>query len=215
MYCRLILILSLILSVSSNADDFKERFYVKAYGGLNFQSGKSLEQEGVANPGATGKLKLDSAFRSGMSFGYKFKPKWSVEFAYDYITNSSNARFSDGTFFQEGDYSSVILFTNMFYHLKTYNKFTPYFGGGLGYIQEIDIDLETSGVESSFSTRGGMALQISAGAEYKINKQFFVFTDLTYVSASGIDLKAQQGPNRINNVDYTPVSIMFGLKYAF
>lgn len=208
--------LTSLLSFNSFAEETSDsKFYVKAYGGINIQGGQSFDQEGIATPGASGDLDLGTSFRSGASIGYFARPNWSVELTYDYLTNSSSADFSDGASFSDGDYSSVILFLNNYYHLKEIKGFKPFLGAGLGFIQEIDVDIENAGVETSFSTRNKLAFQIAAGTDYKITDSIDVFGSLSFISANDLDMESESTGSEIKNINYTPFSLMFGAKYSF
>lgn len=209
----------LIFSGSAIAQDSNEgRFYGKIYGGVNVLGDESYNQTGVATAGATGDSSFDTGMMAGAAAGYFFTDNIAAEIAWDYRRNDSDSNtFSDGTNFSSGDYASNIFFLNGYYHFNPVmkSKFRPYLGAGLGYVQEIDLDLEAGGVETSYSSDGEVAAQLIAGTSYALTKSWDLTADVRYVRAWGMDLKQENGTSQINDIDYDPVSVTFGAVYKF
>jgi outer membrane protein W len=196
------------------------KFFGKLYGGASILGDQSISQTGVAAPGATSDASFDAGMVAGGAAGYYFTDNISAELAWDYRSNNlDKANFSDGTNFNDGDFASNIFFVNGYYHLDPImnSKFRPYVGAGLGYVQEIDIDLKnTGGAETSYSQDGEIAYQLIAGTSYGLTNNWDLTADIRYMRADGINLKTESGGTaELRNVDYDPVSLTVGAVYKF
>ena len=212
----LILVSSILISNSAFADD-KGKWNVKLYSGTSTLSDQSTRQTDVASAGATGKIKNDSGFMAGGSVGYNYNNNLSAEIAWDYRSNDSKTNFSDGSRFNDGDFASNIIFVNGRYTLDpiAQTNLRPYIGGGLGYVEEIDVDLKSGGVERSYSKNSEMAYQFMAGATYPLTEKIDLDAGLRYVRVDNIKLKRENGSGELRNVDYDPLSLAIGLSYKF
>jgi outer membrane protein W len=209
----LFVILMAILSVSAFAE---ERFYARVYGGASVLGNQDISQSGFRAAGVTGEMETSLGYRAGFSFGYNWNESFSTEITWDYITNSAETSFSDGSNYSKGDYSSRLHFLNSYYHFKTSSNFRPYVGVGLGIIQEIDIDLENSSGEQSFSDDGGLGYQLIVGTEYKINNNWGLNFELTNIGFSGPDFRSEGGSSTITDTEgYGPWNVNVGLKFSF
>jgi len=92
---------------------------------------------------------------------------------------------------------------------------TPWVGGGLTWIQELDLDSEGADGERSFSGSGSVGYQLMAGLDYELSDSLYLTSDLRYTSFSGIDLNEEGGNGRIVNIDYQPITVGLGLGYRF
>jgi outer membrane protein W len=212
----LILVSSILISNSAFADD-TGKWYVKLYSGISTLSDQSIRQTDVASAGATGKIKNDSGFMAGGSLGYNYNNNLSVEIAWDYRSNDSKTNFSDGTRFNDGDFASNIFFVNGRYTFDSVaqTNLRPYIGGGLGYVEEIDVDLKSGGVERSYSKNSEMAYQFMAGITYPLTEKIDLDAGLRYIRVDNIKLKRESGSGELRNVDYDPLSLAIGLSYKF
>lgn len=220
------LMIATILSAGApaSADDSMSnegKFFGKLYGGTSILGDQNISQTGVAAVGATSDASFDAGMVVGGAAGYYFTDNISAELAWDYRSNSlDRANFSDGTNFNDGDFASNIFFVNGYYHLDPImnSKFRPYVGAGLGYVQEIDIDLKnaTSGVETSYSQDGEIAYQLIAGTSYGLTDNWDLTADVRYMRADSINLKRETGGTaELSKVDYDPLSLTVGAVYKF
>ncbi len=212
----LILASSILISNFAFADD-TGKWYVKLYSGISTLSDQSTKQTDVASAGASGKIKNDSGFMAGGSVGYNYTNNLSVELAWDYRSNDSKTNFSDGSRFNDGDFASNIFFVNGRYTFDpvAQTNLRPYIGGGLGYVEEIDVDLKSGGVERSYSKNSEMAYQFMAGITYPLTEKIDLDAGLRYVRVDNIKLKRESGSGELRNVDYDPLSFAVGLSYKF
>ena len=210
-----LLVAILMHSAPAIAKDSDEgRRYIKIYGGTNFLSDKSYDQTNVAAVGATGTSSFDTGMMTGAAVGYFFTDHTAAEIAWDYRRNESdNNTFSDGANFSSGDYASNIFFLNGFYHFDRImeSKLRPYLGVGLGYVQEIDLDLEAG----SYSSGGEFATQFVAGTSYSLSKNWDLNADVRFVRASGMNLDKENGAGTIKGIDYNPITLSVGAVYKF
>jgi outer membrane protein W len=205
------------LSSTAFADD-GGKWYGKLYGGASVLGDQTIKQTGVAAGGATGKNENDGGFLAGGAVGYHYSNNLSAELAWDYITNDATNRFSDGTNFNDGDFSSSIFFLNGRYTFDPVmqTKFRPYLGAGIGYVEEIDMDLKnTGGAETSYSQDGEFAYQLMAGASYPVTERIDLDAGVRYVRVDSINLKRESGTGELRNVDYDPLLFTIGASYKF
>ena len=119
--------------------------------------------------------------------------------------------------FNDGDFASNIFFVNGRYTFDpvAQTNLRPYIGGGLGYVEEIDVDLKSGGVERSYSKNSEMAYQFMAGITYPLTEKIDLDAGLRYVRVDNIKLKRESGSGELRNVDYDPLSLAVGLSYKF
>jgi outer membrane protein W len=86
---------------------------------------------------------------------------------------------------------------------------------GLGFVEEIDIDLNSGGIENSYSSNNNLAYQLIAGVAYSLNKDWDVTTDLRYIRINSITLKNEKEAGELRRIDYNPVSLSLGVMYKF
>ena len=208
----IILTVSTLISNAAFADD-TGKWSVKLYGGISTMGDQSIDQTG----GATGTINSDNGFMAGGSVGYNYTNNLSVELAWDYRSNDSKTNFSDGTSFNDGNFASNIFFVSGKYTFDTIpqTNLRPYIGAGLGYVQEIDLDLVNGGVEYSYSKNNEMAYQFMTGITYTLTKKIDLDAGLRYVRVDSINLKRENGSGELRNVDYDPLSLAIGLSYKF
>lgn len=195
------------------------KFFAKLYGGVTMLGDQDISQNGVAGTGATSDASFDNGWTAGASAGYYFTNNIATEIAWDYRTNPNDTvNFTDGTSFNDGDFSSNIFFLNSYYHFNPImnSKFRPYLGVGLGFVEEIDIDLETAGTEASYSGDGELAYQFIAGTSYGLNNNWDLTADLRYMLVDGgMNLKNKNGAGELSGVNYNPISLTLGAAYKF
>ncbi len=205
-------------SKAENLVSNEGRFFGKLYSGSSILGDQNLSQTGVATAGATGDASFDTGWMAGAAVGYYFTDNIAAELAWDYRSNGLNkANFSDGKNFNEGDFASNIFFLNGYYHFNPVlnSRFRPYLGTGLGFVEEIDMDLKSNGVETSYSNDGELAYQFIAGTSYSLTKNWDLTADVRYMRVDGITLKNEKGTGELRNVDYDPVSLTVGAVYKF
>lgn len=202
---------------SAYQNEVNSSFYSRIYTGYSMLDDQTIHQEGIAEAGATARNKNGSGYLLGGALGYRFDDAIALELAWNYTTNDTENYFSDGNQFTAGDFFSSILFVNGIYTFgDLWNEnLNPYLGLGLGYVEEIDIDLERKGIENSYSKKGALAYQAVTGLSYNFNRFIDIFTELNYVYLSNFDLSSKSGSGRLINMNYNPISLNIGISYHF
>lgn len=202
---------------TADTSDSDSGWYIDAYGGFSQLSDTSGSAQEVVIAGA-GNLDVntDSGFLSGMSVGYRYNPRWAAELAWEYRSNDSEVLLTDGTRFNDGNYASNVFYLNGYRYFQQRGQFTPYLGLGIGWIQEINLDLESAGFEQSYTGDGELLYQVIGGVDYQFSDNLSAKAELRFSNTADIDLDGEvPGTGSIRGLDYAPVSVAVGLSYAF
>ena len=190
------------------------QFFVKPFFGLSSLS----DTDGfVSGPGLVNgniDVEVDDGYVTGLGFGYRYNANFASEIALEYRTNEVASTLSKVETFEEGDFSSLTFFVNGYYFFDSNSAWTPYLGGGIGWVEEIDIDLERSGVEQSLSA-SETAFQLMGGVEYQISEAWRLNTELRYSTVSGVDVDGEDLDAEITGLDYNPLTLQVGFSYSF
>jgi opacity protein-like surface antigen len=192
-------------------------FYLKPHAGLSLAQDNDFGQAGVAAAGVTGSGAYDTGFAGGLGIGYRYGNGFSAEIDWEYRSNDNDRiGFSDGTSFSDGNLASSTFYLNGYYTWeKAFAGVRPFVGAGVGWVQEIDLDLEAGGVETSYSGDGDMAWQFMLGAETELAANWRVQGELRYTRVAGVDLAQEGGAGRISDLDYDTWTLGLGIVYDF
>lgn len=192
-------------------------FYLKPHAALSIVQDNDFGQSGIAAAGATGDGSYGSGFSTGLALGYRYGNGLSAEIDWEYRRNDNDAvTFSDGTRFTDGDIASNTFYLNGYYTFaEALGRVRPYVGAGIGWIQEIDLDLETGGVETSYSGDGDIAWQLMAGVETPLARNWRLQGEVRYTRVAGVDLEQEGGAGRITDLDYDAWTVGVGVIYDF
>jgi len=210
-----ILLSFLSVSVVSAADRSRD-YYVEFHLGQSLNGEDSLQAMAGDLPAGTAEVDYETGFHSGFAVGKRFGERWRLEGEYLYRTDELGfAEFSDGTLFEEGDYSSVVVSANAYYDFPDLLKESPrdlyfYLGAGLGWVQEVDIDFE-SGEEISFES-DDFGYQLIGGLRWEITPRWSL--DFEYRTFTASDVRMTNESGSVTS-DYQPVSLGFAVGYSF
>lgn len=115
-----------------------------------------------------------------------------------------------------GDFSSVVISGNLIgeFNLFASDRAKSYAGVGLAWVQEVDIDVNTSAGERSFST-DDIGVQLFAGVEYRIGARWSASLEARYLAVGKLDLDSEgQGADSLS-ADYDRTSVLIGIGYRF
>lgn len=171
-----------------------------------------------ANDIADGRLDItiDSGFAAGLAVRYDYaNSPWTSEIGWEYRSNDSAATTADGSVLPDGNYASNIFYLNGRYALNEDKRLTPWVGGGLAWIQEIDLDSEDSDGERSFEDSGSIGFQVMVGADYYLNERIYLTSEVRYSNHSEIDLDEESGNGRVTGIDYQPITLGLGAGFRF
>lgn len=209
--------LSLLIPQAVTAEE-KQHYYVELSLGQSLLGEDAFFADAAGLPVGDAEVDYDTGFTSGFAFGYRPTPRWRIETEYLYRTDElSSAEFSDGTLFEDGDFSSVTLSLNAYYSFRLWTSSTSdqtvdfYVGAGLGWIQEVDIDLERDGQEVEFET-DDTGFQWMLGLDWQFSERWSGVFEFRSFAASDVEMRGETGLVRS---DYTPVNLILALGYRF
>ena len=186
-----------LLAAPAGANDLTARVWGGASAllgtDLSFGDGPGTAEDfdiGFAAGGAVGFDYADSPFRSEIEFAYR--------------TGDAEG---DG-----GDFASTSVMANLYYEFEGPSALTPYVGGGLGYVTEIDFDVASGPNAGEYSDRGGAAFQLMAGASYAFTPRVAIDGELRYFDAGSRTLG---GPGGDLDADYATVEAIVALRISF
>ncbi len=193
-------------------------WYGRAYVGIN---GTSTDDLTLTVDGASTSADADfsASFTGGGSLGYRYNDNVRVEAGIIYRTAEVDKITFDngGAEFTDGDYSSLTLDVIGYYDFAprgTSGAWTPYVGGGLSYIQEVDIDFEDADGETSFET-DDIGFTALAGLRYEPPGPWWIDAELRYLIAGEIDLDSEDSGGGTVSADYDALSLNIGFGYRF
>ncbi len=188
--------------------------YARLLGGLNFALDSDFDgSRQDAFP--SGEASLDTGAVVGLGAGYRFNRNFGAELEYAYRSNdidkikgAGGATIADG-----GDLASVAIMANGFYYLDFAESWSPYLGVGMGFLQEIDSDVELVGATSQKDLEDEVfAWQVMVGAEVPIDESWRFYGEGRFLTAPSPELSNSNGSY---SVDYDNLSLIFGLGYQF
>ncbi len=107
----------------------------------------------------------------------------------------------------------MAIMANGYYYFDFAEKWSPYIGLGMGFLQEIDSDVELTGVNSQKDLEDQVfAWQAMVGAEVPIDESWRFYGEGRFMSAPSPDLSNSNGSY---SVDYNNLSLIFGIGYQF
>lgn len=149
------------------------------------------------------------------SFGRRIGTNWTIEAEWFYRTNSLGTLVATDRRFTAGDVASNNFFVNATYSPGprfSWRGVSPYAGLGVGYIQELDLDLEGQN-GGEFSAGGSTAWQWSVGLRRLFGRHAEVFVEGRAVAAGNRELEAQDG--RKLRIEYDAWAMLAGLRWSF
>ena len=205
--------LILITSTPVMATDI---WFVRPYVGLSQMSDLSSDFSNIDGLSGDADIDLDTGFTGGIGIGYRYTDRVAVEFGWEYRSNDSETTLNDISEFGDGNYASNIFYLNGHYQFEKKDKWQPYVGAGLTWVEEIDIDLERNGDELSYSGDGDVGYQVFAGINYDLNQAWKLQSELRYGSITDIDLEGEGNDGgEFDDIDYETTTLQIGLVYDF
>lgn len=177
--------------------------YLKAYGGASM----------LRDTDTTGDVVGSAAFGTGPvtggALGYDFADnsfRAEVEWAW---RSSEVETFAGGA---SGDFASTTALINGYFDIASFQSITPYIGVGVGYVTEIDWDIEGGTAPGEYSDRGGFAWQIMAGINYDVSEAIGFSTELRYFDAGSRTITGSAGSI---DADYSALEGTLGVYLRF
>ena len=189
-------------SASASAND-TGGLYLDAF------AGASMLQDTNVDGNVIGKAPFETGPVVGAALGFDYSDspfRSEVEFAY----RSGDAKtFANGA---SGDFASKVIMLNGYYDFNTSGSMTPYFGVGVGYITEIDFDVNGGAGAGEYNNRGNFAWQAMGGVDYAVTNRIGLSGELRYFDGGGQTLTGSTGNIR---ADYASFEAVIGVRYRF
>jgi len=176
-------------------------FYLRAFGGVSMLSDTTTSGIAVTT------TEFDTGTSLGGAIGWSFATlplRAELEFVY---------RSGDATGPLEGDFASTTFFINALYDLTVTGKIQPYVGAGLGYVTEIDWDVDAGAFAGEYASRGDTALQLILGASYALSDQWDLTAEIRRVDAGQQTLMDASGQTL--KADYTTTDLTVGIAFQY
>jgi len=159
---------------------------------------------------------VDSGFTAGLGLRYAYDDsRWTSEVGWEYRSNDSTTTAADGSELPDGNYASNTFYLNGRYDLIDGAIWTPWIGGGLTWIQEVDLDSEDEAGERSFADSGSVGFQLMAGVNRALTERLYLSGELRYSRQTDLELAEEGGSGRVRDIDYAPLTLGLGVGVRF
>ena len=213
---RLICCTILMLSSVSTSAQGVDSWYLRGTAGYSMLDDQTGATSADLAAAGDAEFAIDNGYTAGLGLGYQLNPSWSVELYWEYRSHAAETTLGNGERFDDGNYASNIFYLNGNYHWATDGPWQPYVGAGIGWVEEIDIDLERSGEpERSFSDSGYVGFQFYTGVNYALSPKWSLQGEIRYSVFDDIDLDEESGSGTIEGLDYDPFTAQLGVVYRF
>jgi len=204
------------LSAVAAESDAPRRVYVELFGGTSLLGDQRLDFTPTVGARANGKVELGSGWLGGGAVGYQVADSIRVEAEMAYRRNKAKRATATGlTTTSGGDYASLILMGNALLDVGRFKTgfavFRPYIGAGVGFVEEIDIDLK-GGAASEFDQGGLFAYQIRAGLRWQYESGAIAGLGVRYLKT---DTPKMKGPRGRLDSGYDPLAITASVGWRF
>jgi opacity protein-like surface antigen len=195
-------------------------FYVTMYGQQSHIGSSNLAETGAQGAGNSLRAEFGRGVGFGGDIGYRYGNGWAAEVEWNYRSHSLNAlRQSGSNLARDGDFASNIVLINGLRRFNTTGAWTPYLGAGIGWVQEIDIDITPSsaGAERGYSAGNKYAFQLIGGVEYTLTPQWRMTADARLLRVGSVQLDNEVGNpgGSVGPLNYNPFSVQVGVRYNF
>lgn len=192
-------------------------YYATIYAQASRLGATSFDNTG-GGLGAGLTAKFDTGFGFGGDIGFRYGNGWAAEVEWNYRRHDLKSLSGSNPTVNDGDFASSILFINGLRRFPSASGgWTPYIGAGIGWVQEIDFDLNSGGTDRGWSKQGKIGLQLIAGAEIPMTKDWRLTADVRMLRLGSIELPAETGAatGRLSKPDYNPISVQVGIRRMF
>jgi len=193
-------------------------YYATIYGQASQLRSTTFNEIGNAGFGSGLKADFGSGFGLGGDIGFRYGNGWAAEVEWNYRSHDlKSLKKGSATLLNDGDLASNILFVNGLRRFVSPDRsWVPFVGLGIGWVQEIDFDLNTSTNKRAWSDQGKIAMQLIGGAEFKLNDAWRLVADVRFLRLGSVELPAEEGvTGRLDKVNYNPVSVQLGIRRVF
>jgi len=193
-------------------------FYATVYAQASRLGLTRFDEIGNAGLGPGLTARFDQGLGLGGDLGFRYGNGWAAELEWNWRRHDLKSLRSGGAALStEGDFASNIFFVNgLRRFVGAAGSWTPYVGAGIGWVQEIDFDLNSGNTERAWSRQGQVGLQLIGGVEVPLGKAWRMVADIRMLQLGKVELPAEEGvTGRLAKPRYDPVSVQVGLRRVF
>jgi len=193
-------------------------FYATVYAQASWLDSTGFDESGSAMFGPGLKAEFDGGTGFGGDIGFLYGNGWAAEFEWNWRRHDlESLRRGGTTLVTDGDFASNVLFVNgLRRFVRPAGGWVPYAGVGLGWVQEIDFDLNTGNTERAWSDQGKFGVQLMGGAEFPLGESWKLTTDVRLLRIGSVELPAEEGvTGLLAKPEYNPLSVQIGLRRKF
>ncbi|MGI9463090.1 MAG: outer membrane protein [Aestuariivirgaceae bacterium] len=208
---------------------FSPDFYATVFGGVNFLDDANFSGI-IAGAPQSVDVDYDDGFVVGGALGVRWNsfnfgplvPRTEIEVSYrendvDSVDFSGNGPGNEPN--ASGDTSALFVMGNLLFDIKGLfdDRFTPYFGGGVG-VAFVENDVVYGPGITLDDDDEAFAFQVIVGADYKFTERFSVFVDGRYFQALDVS-SSRVTPAGVNTgtveEDLEGFNALGGIRYTF
>jgi outer membrane autotransporter protein len=209
-----------LLPAAAIAQTEPKGFYVTAYGQYSRVGSSTFTESGGSGAGAGLSAEFGRGLGLGGDIGYRYGNGWAAEVEWNYRSHGLKSLRQGGNgLASDGDFASNTLLVNGVRRFVSLSPWTPYLGAGIGWVQEIDIDIKPAagGATRSYSAGNKTAFQLIAGVEYALTPNWRLTGDARWlrVGAVAMDNETGNSGGSVRSLDYNPFSVQVGIRYSF
>lgn len=193
-------------------------FYATVYAQASRLGSTTFDEIGNAGLGSGLTARFGQGLGLGGDLGFRYGNGWAAELEWNWRRHDlKSLRGGGATLTTEGDFASNIFFVNgLRRFVGAPGSWTPYVGAGIGWVQEIDFDLNSGNAERAWSRQGQVGLQLIGGVEVPVGNAWRMVADVRMLQLGKVELPAEEGvTGRLAKPRYQPVSVQIGLRRMF
>ena len=209
-----------LFPAAASAQAEPKGFYFTLYGQSSRIGSSNFAESGALGAGNGLRADFGGGTGWGGDLGWRYGNGWAAEVEWNYRSHPLDAlRQGGATLAREGDFASNTLLVNGLRRFPTKGAWTPYLGAGIGWVQEIDIDIApgAGAAERGYSAGSKFAFQLIAGAEYALTSKWRITGDARWLRVGSVRLDNEAGNpgGSAGPLGYTPWSVQVGVRYRF
>lgn len=207
---------SLLLLASIKAEANEVGWFFKPAIGAGYLSDKSVEPSQSSTLNGLLNIETSGGVSAGLGFGYQLTESFSAELFWEYRANDTESTLSASSDAFTGDITANIIYANVYYHFFANNEWHPYLGAGVAWAQTIDVALENTAANRSFTSDGDIGFQFMLGADYRLSDKWHLNAEGRYGFINSVSLEGENSTvGALNALDYTPFTFSVGFTYTF
>ncbi len=177
-----------------------------------------LDDGAIIFDGTDSDARFDTGWGAGGELGWRFANGFRVAGELLYRTNGIKGLDPEpvpGA--SPGDFSSLAVALNGAYEFPLFGaeRAFGYAGGGLVWVQEIDLDFSLAETERSFSSDGDLGYQLFLGAGYRFGQRWRVTGEVRYFDAGTLTLAEEDAGSGLIDARYRNTMAQLGVEFRF